>query len=182
MGDTLLLYEEVLMATVKMIMMTLMVWISDHSGYAVPAHMPSVSFMEQEQMSNDLCGRPCPVRAFYRRGEGIFLEKSFAQSMGVCEVSIFLHELVHVMQDTRQPPRYMSGQGMREWVNREEEAHRLQQMYLRQYTRRYRPQIVSYSYDLKGRNMRDVAQVESGELPRHFFAQGCISKPKAKVR
>ncbi|MBC6444974.1 MAG: hypothetical protein GDA50_06000 [Alphaproteobacteria bacterium GM202ARS2] len=170
------------MATVKMVMMTLMVWISHHSGYEVPTHMPRVFFIDQKQISEELCGGPCPVRAFYRRGEGIFLEKGFSREMGLCEVSILLHELVHVMQDVRQPPRYMSGEGIREWVHREEEAHRLQQMYLRQYTRRYRPEIVSYAYDLKKRNVRDRILVESGDLPRHFFAQGCLSKPSSKVK
>ena len=68
------------------------------------------------------------ARAFYRPGEGIYLDDSLKPEANLFDRSILLHELVHYVQD-------MSGERADvkpclRWYQREQEAYAIQKVFL----------------------------------------------------
>lgn len=93
------------------------------------------------------------------------IEDSFEKSMGLCELSILVHELVHFFQYSQEDTGEggeASEQAIYDWTSREVESHRLQKLFLDQYNRRYRPQEIHYTYGFR----REAQQ-------GHFYARGC---------
>jgi hypothetical protein len=99
------------------------------SGYPMPAVLPAVHVLPLEQLQARVCARACPVKAFYLRGEGVFIEASLNFRSDPKARSILLHELVHHLQSSNG--RFDAMPGCEAWYAREREAYRIQNEYLR---------------------------------------------------
>jgi hypothetical protein len=69
------------------------------------------------------------VRAFYLKGEGVFIEQSLDFRADVKARAILLHELVHHVQILSA--RFDSLSACEAWYAREQEAYQIQNEYLR---------------------------------------------------
>ena len=99
------------------------------SGYPVPAVLPDVHVLPLGALQARVCSWACPVKAFYLRGEGVFIEESLNFRNDLKARSILLHELVHHVQNLSG--RFDSLPGCVAWYAREREAYEIQNEYLR---------------------------------------------------
>jgi hypothetical protein len=99
------------------------------SGYPMPAVLPDVHVLPLEQLQARVCAWACPVKAFYLRGEGVFIEESLNFRNDPKARSILLHELVHHVQNLNA--RFDAMPTCEAWYAREREAYRIQNEYLR---------------------------------------------------
>ena len=99
------------------------------SGYPVPAVLPDVHVLPLEALQARVCSWACPVKAFYLRGEGVFIEESLNFRNDLKARSILLHELVHHVQNLSG--RFDSLPGCAAWNARDREAYEIQNEYLR---------------------------------------------------
>ncbi len=161
------------------IVASLLVWLSAHTGYAMPENIPEVHFVSRVQLQALACaGQECPVIAFHHHERGIMLEDSFAKVMGLCELSILLHELTHFLQrhqdglDSGPGPGALASTRSQEndWALREMEAYRLQKAFLDQYAYRYRPKEVHYGYNFR-----------PGAGQGHIYTRGGCQRSKSGV-
>lgn len=100
------------------------------SGYPLPEHKPEVSFLPLAMMQQMICKRACPVKAFYKPGEGVFIDEKIDVKDDIYSRSVLLHELVHHLQhesgkfDNLDTPCHR-------WQAREVEAYEIQHKYLK---------------------------------------------------
>lgn len=99
------------------------------SGYPVPAAVPEVHIVSLQQLQARVCSYACPVRAFYLKGEGVFIEQSLDFRADAKARAILLHELVHHAQ--MLSARFDSLSDCEAWYAREREAYHIQNEYLR---------------------------------------------------
>jgi hypothetical protein len=99
------------------------------SGYPVPAALPDVHVLPLDLLQQRVCAWACPVKAFYLRGEGVFIEESLNFRDDPKARSVLLHELVHHVQNLSA--RFDSLPGCDAWYAREREAYEIQNEYLR---------------------------------------------------
>jgi len=99
------------------------------SGYPMPAILPDVHVLPREQLQARVCAWACPVKAFYLRSEGVFIEESLNFRSDPKARSILLHELVHHVQNLSA--RFDAMPSCEVWYAREREAYQIQNEYLR---------------------------------------------------
>ncbi len=99
------------------------------SGYPMPANLPDIHVVSIEQLQRRICSWSCPVKAFYLRGEGVFIEQSLNFHADAKARSILLHELVHHVQNLSA--RFDKLSSCEAWYAREHEAYQIQNEYLR---------------------------------------------------
>jgi len=99
------------------------------SGYPMPAILPEVHAVPLQQLQARVCSWACPVKAFYLKGEGIFIEQSLDFRHDPRARAILLHELVHHLQNLSA--RFDSLPSCEAWYAREHEAYAIQNEYLR---------------------------------------------------
>jgi hypothetical protein len=99
------------------------------SGYPMPAILPNVHVLPVEQLQARVCAWACPVKAFYLRSEGVFIEESLNFRNDPKARSILLHELVHHVQTLSA--RFDAMPSCEAWYAREREAYQIQNEYLR---------------------------------------------------
>jgi hypothetical protein len=99
------------------------------AGYPVPSSLPEVHVLPLEQLQARVCAWACPVKAFYLKGEGVFIEQSLNFCLDPKARSILLHELVHHVQNLSS--RFDSLPSCEAWYAREHEAYAIQNEYLR---------------------------------------------------
>lgn len=101
------------------------------SAYPQPVSLPEVHVEPVEVMQQAICGRPCPVKAFYHPDSGIHIDQRMDVYSNVFERSILVHELVHHLQRITGKFDVVPGYCRRK--NAEElEAYMIQNRYLAQ--------------------------------------------------
>ena len=88
----------------------LFIWINSHLGsiganYEMPPYHPEIKFVDQKELSEMACERPCPVVGWYptknqiKGKEILYFLKNVDPVNNLCIRTILLHELVHFWQD-----------------------------------------------------------------------------------
>jgi len=99
------------------------------SGYAVPASMPGIEAVPLSVMQQKVCGKPCAIKAFYHPQWGVYLDETLDLKESDFDRSVFLHELVHHVQNTGGRFEKMPVSCERNQLA-EAEAYRIQNLYL----------------------------------------------------
>ena len=115
--------------TLAALLLELFTAIHGISGYPIPAAVPEVHVLSLQQLQARVCSYACPVRAFYLKGEGVFIEQSLDFHADAKARAILLHELVHHVQILSA--RFDSLSECEAWYAREHEAYQIQNEYLR---------------------------------------------------
>ena len=102
----------------KTLIAFLLSWISDNTLYNTKNFDTEIFLVEREEIQRRACNGKCPIIAFYKKNEGIYITKmDFENSL--CNQSILLHEMIHTLQkDSIQN------------VFKEKEAYQLQNQFL----------------------------------------------------
>ena len=99
------------------------------SGYAPPTVPPEIHRVPQTVIQEQLCRRPCPVRAAYDATRGVFIDENLDVENNTFDRSILLHELIHHAQAVSGRFVTLSSDCMRRnWA--EKEAYFIQNRYL----------------------------------------------------
>lgn len=110
------------------IVASLLLTVSQLSGYPLPRETPPIHVLSEQAMSEQVCRSPCGVRAFYLDGRGVYLRDDLDVVNDLKARSILLHELVHHFQ--HESGRFAALTSCERWLAREDEAYRLQNSYL----------------------------------------------------
>lgn len=96
--------------------------------YRVPKDPPEIYRIPHAELENYVCGTHCAIRAWYKPGDGIFLDDSLQPETNLFHRSILLHELVHYFQD--MSGEYANMDACERWFHRELDAYTVQNRYL----------------------------------------------------
>ena len=103
----------------------------------------------------------CAIKAWYKPGEGIFLDESLQPETNTFDRSILLHELVHYFQDSSG--YYRDASPCDRWLQRELDAYDVQNRYLGAIGS---PRRVAYA----GNNCHAAGVTNDGILRRQVFS------------
>ncbi len=98
------------------------------SRYRMPKDAPKIYRVPRAELENYVCGTHCAIQAWYRPGDGIFLDDALRPESNLFHRSILLHELVHYFQDTSG--EYADMTPCDRWFHRELDAYNIQNRYL----------------------------------------------------
>jgi hypothetical protein len=98
------------------------------SGYPMPAALPEIHQLSHARLEARICSSACSVKAFYLKGEGVFIDETLDLEHDLRARSILLHELVHHVQGVTG--RFDSLPECDAWYAREIEAYHIQNRYL----------------------------------------------------
>jgi hypothetical protein len=112
----------------------LIAWVSTNSGYDKPVDPPTVEYRTAAYFQDAFCASNlhCGTRAFYEDGTNtIVLHEDYRDINDPRTRAILVHEITHYLQDlsARWPSKNCAA-----WVAREQEAYRLQVLYLAKVT------------------------------------------------
>jgi hypothetical protein len=96
--------------------------------YRVPKDPPNVYRVPHAELENYVCGTHCSIKAWYKPGDGIFLDDTLKPETNLFHRSILLHEMVHYFQD--RAGEYGNMQPCHRWFHREIDAYTIQNRYL----------------------------------------------------
>jgi hypothetical protein len=99
------------------------------SGYPVPADFPEVHRVPRAQLESRICRGSCRVKAFYIKGEGVYIDEALNIEQDLPAKSILLHELVHHVQGVTG--KFDTLPDCHGWYAKEYEAYEIQNRYLR---------------------------------------------------
>lgn len=99
------------------------------SGYPVPQTLPQIHTASVQEMQQRVCGKPCPVKAFYHREWGVYLDETLDLRGSAFDRSVLLHELVHYVQNVTGRFEKIPVSCRRNHLA-ELEAYRIQNLYL----------------------------------------------------
>jgi hypothetical protein len=125
--------------------------------YHVPKDAPRIYRIPHAELENYVCGTHCAIRAWYKPGDGIFLDDSLKPETNLFHRSILLHELVHYFQDSSG--EYANMGACDRWFHRELDAYTVQNRYLGVIRH---PSRVAYTGD----NCNNMEQAKSGAPAR----------------
>jgi len=115
-------------ATLEEVVKTLSRAIDRLARYRVPKDPPNIYRVPHAELENYVCGTHCSIRAWYKPGDGIFLDEGLKPETNLFHRSILLHELVHYFQD--RAGEYASMDDCDRWFHREIDAYTIQNRYL----------------------------------------------------
>lgn len=115
-------------ATLDQLVVQLSLAIDRLSNHKVPKTPPHVYRVPHAELENYVCGTNCAIKAWYKPGEGIFLDESLKPESNIFDRSIMLHELVHYFQD--MSGYYGGSDPCSRWFHRELNAYAIQNHYL----------------------------------------------------
>ena len=96
----------------------LLSWISLNTNYDTRKFDIKILLVSKKEIQEKACGGKCPVIAFLKKNEGIYITKmNFEKNL--CNQSILLHEMIHFFQDSKMLNAF-----------REKEAYQLQNKFL----------------------------------------------------
>lgn len=98
------------------------------SRYRMPKEPPRIYRVPKAELENYVCGTHCAIQAWYRPGDGIFLDDKLRPESNLFHRSILLHELVHYFQDAGG--EYAGRAPCDRWFQRELDAYLIQNRYL----------------------------------------------------
>jgi hypothetical protein len=99
------------------------------SGYPATKALPEIHQVPLAEVHQRFCNGPCRAQAFYRPGEGVFIDESFDLANDDFARSVLLHELVHHMQKVSGKFEKLPSECDR-WYAAEREAYEIQNRYL----------------------------------------------------
>jgi len=137
---------------------SLLVWISQASGYSIPGEPPRIRPMAHAQLAEEVCGKPCGVVAFTTPAGEILIDESLMIGRDPAATSILVHELTHFLQIRGAPADVALTCDL--WSAREHEAYDLQFRWLRAQA----PNIRVFSIEAK-RLALDPIMPNCGEYP-----------------
>ena len=83
---------------IEVVMSILINWVKDKEYFDVNQFEVEVVELSSEEIQKKACGGKCPIIGFFKKDEGIFIQKMDYKN-NLCNQSILLHELVHALQD-----------------------------------------------------------------------------------
>jgi len=107
---------------------SLLVAISQMTGYSIPGEPPRIRPMSHAQLAEEVCGNPCGVVAFTTPKGEILIDESLMIGRDPAATSILVHELTHFLQVRSSGPVAMTCDL---WSEREREAYDVQVRWLR---------------------------------------------------
>ena len=148
-------------ASLDAVVKQLTVAIDRLSKHRPPKLPPTVHRVSRAQLETYVCETNCAIKAWYKPGEGIFLDDSLQPETNVFDRSILLHELVHYFQD--MSGYYGDADPCDRWLRRELDAYEVQNRYLGAVGN---PHRVAYV----GTNCHAAGLVNDGILRRQVFS------------
>jgi hypothetical protein len=130
------------------------------SRHRIPKDPPVVRRISHAELESYVCETNCAIKAWYKPGEGIFLDETLKPETNVFDRSILLHELVHYFQD--KSGYYRDANPCDRWLQRELDAYDIQNRYLMAIGH---PRRVAYA----GNNCHVQASGQDGILRRQVF-------------
>jgi len=121
-------FETAEAGSIDEVVKTLSRAISQLSRYRLPKEPPKIYRVPRPELENYVCGTHCAIQAWYRPGDGIFLDDALRPESNLFHRSILLHELVHYFQDTGG--EYADMTPCDRWFHRELDAYNIQNRYL----------------------------------------------------
>ena len=100
------------------IIASLLNWIELNTSYNTKNFKTKIVEVSKKEIQNIACGGKCPIIAFYKPEEAIYISKMNFEK-NYCNQSILLHEMIHVFQSKKI-----------ENVFKEKEAYILQNKFL----------------------------------------------------
>lgn len=120
-----------IMDSVSLASLALQLLASIHSlsGYPASSALPEIHQAPVAEIQQRFCQGTCAAQAFYRPGEGIYIDEKFDLAHDEFARSVLLHELVHHMQRASGTFQKMPSACDR-WFAAEQEAYTIQNRYL----------------------------------------------------
>jgi hypothetical protein len=117
--------------TLSLSSLALQLLLSVHSlsGYPVTKTLPEFHVMPLTEIQQRFCNGPCRVQAYYKRGEGVYIDQAFNLAGDEFARSVLLHELVHHVQQVSGKFEKIPSECDR-WYAAEREAYEIQNRYL----------------------------------------------------
>jgi len=108
---------------------SLLVAISQMTGYSIPGEPPRIRPMSHAQLAEEVCGKPCGIIAFTTPKGEILIDESLMIGRDPAATSILVHELTHFLQIRSAPGPVALTCDL--WSAREREAYDVQYRWLR---------------------------------------------------
>ena len=131
------------------------------SGHRPPKTPPVIHRVSHAELETYVCETNCAIKAWYKPGEGIFLDNSLMPESNAFDRSILLHEMVHYFQD--MSGYYRDANPCDRWLQRELDAYAVQNRYL---GATGNPHRVAYA----GNNCHAAGVMNDGILRRQVFS------------
>jgi hypothetical protein len=96
--------------------------------YKVRKVPPSIFRIPHAELERYVCGTNCSIQAWYKPGDGIYLDDTLKPETNLFHRSILLHEMVHYFQDLAG--EYGNMDACNRWFHRELDAYTIQNRYL----------------------------------------------------
>lgn len=119
----------------KALVVSLLAWIHLFTGFDIPEEDPYITAVPHQVLERMACEGKCPILGLYPRDGVIYLDENLQPETNICARSILLHELVHFVQEANG--RFADRDPLLRWQFREAEAHRIQNVFLKQNGRRF---------------------------------------------
>lgn len=100
-----------------------------YSGYPATRSLPEIHQVPLAEIQQRFCHGRCAAQAFYRPGEGVYIDEAFDLANDEFARSVLLHELVHHVQRVSGAFQKMPSECAR-WYAAEREAYTIQNRYL----------------------------------------------------
>lgn len=102
---------------------------SGYPAHASPGPLPEIHQAPLAEIRQRFCQGTCSVQAFYKPGEGIYIDEAFDLEHDEFARSVLLHELVHHLQRVKGTFQGMPSACDR-WYASERQAYEIQNRYL----------------------------------------------------
>jgi hypothetical protein len=96
--------------------------------YNVQKRPPAIFRIPHAELERYVCGTNCSIQAWYKPGDGIYLDDTLKPETNLFHRSILLHEMVHYFQDLAG--EYGNMDACNRWFHRELDAYTIQNRYL----------------------------------------------------
>jgi hypothetical protein len=148
-------------SSLEQVVKQLTVAIDRLSHHRPPKVAPIIHRVSHAELENYVCETNCAIKAWYKPGEGIFLDNTLQPETNTFDRSILLHELVHYFQDSSG--YYRDASPCDRWLQRELDAYDVQNRYLGAIGS---PRRVAYA----GNNCHAAGVKNDGILRRQVFS------------
>lgn len=120
---------------------SLLISISQMTGYAVPGDPPRIHPMSRAALADQVCGKPCGIIAFTTPEGEILIDESLMIGRDPAATSILVHELTHFLQIRAAVTPVATS--CKVWSEREREAYDVQYRWLRAQA----PSVRAFSFE-----------------------------------
>jgi hypothetical protein len=94
------------------------------TGLGASVEPPELVFLPQQELAQQVCGRPCEVFGWFPPGETIYLDERLDLLEDTLAKSILVHELVHFAQ--QEAGAFRAAADCAAWLERERQAYDIQ--------------------------------------------------------